>query len=239
MHLFKCPACGHRYEVPDERLGKKLMCKKCNGVFRAMPEDSLQQALAPLKEEAEKEEASPPARVQKVLQNSSVVQQAVNNWPLAIDGAVPGAISGILAGVVVGIVYGAATGEAVAQALVGFITGFGLGALLGAVAGMSGGLSAGENSSKPVIATALLGAVVGLIVGLIIGDSSCLLWGALAGGVGGIFWRLLCGWVERSASLPTGTSEKQRELVDEHESKKQRRPGRASREDVLNYHPHY
>ena len=238
MDLFKCPSCGHKYELTVDHVGKKLMCKKCNAAFRASPENRIQQALiAPAEAKAEMEEPAPPALVQKALENSSlVIDKAKKNSSLAIEGAVPGAMGGIVAGIVAGIVSGVPNGEAVGPALLGFVVGFSIGVFLGAVAGTSGALTRSDSGTKPVLTTALLGGVTGAVVGVLIGGDWCTLWGALAGTVGAAWWPWLCNRVEQSMALPTESAGEAQEPADQYGGKRNRR---NSTEDVLHYHHHH
>src|SRR5262249_35088009 len=107
VHLFKCPACGHKHSIPEELLGKKLTCKACDEVFPL----SLSKALPdPASRSVKKTDQPWRANIfQKVLADPSV----------AVDGAIPGAVSGILAGVLVpilvGIVSSVGAGETISK----------------------------------------------------------------------------------------------------------------------------
>ena len=87
MNLCKCPSCGHKHRVADERLGKKIRCVACDEMFTAKPSKRIKESAAP----ASGAEASEDLGRQ-------LVTKTLGDPARVLDGAILGAISGVLAG---------------------------------------------------------------------------------------------------------------------------------------------
>src|ERR1700758_4750359 len=91
VHVFRCPTCGHKYSIPEEKLGSKVVCKECEEVFPL----TLSKALP--------EPTSRPGKKADQPRQAKILQKVLGDTSAAVDGAIPAAISGILAGVLVPI----------------------------------------------------------------------------------------------------------------------------------------
>ena len=212
-HVFKCPACGHKHSIPEELLGKKLICKVCDEVFPL----SLRKALP--------DPASRPVQKTDQPWRSKILRKVVPDPSMAVDGAIPGAVSGILAGVLVpilvGIVSPVGAGETISKVMLGFVWGFGLGAFLGALLGVIGRRLDPTFQIEPGYTMLLGGGVIGTLVVILVEPVRWLPFGAGIGALGANLWPLLCKRVESTAFRPSPNVQEE-DASQEDEAKSQR-----------------
>jgi hypothetical protein len=192
-HFLKCPACGHKHRASNDRVGKKLMCSKCNEVFPFSPTPA---TAAP---------SSPPEGPGATL-GLQFVKKAMGDPSAALDGALPGAASGLLAGIfgalVVGLVRGESVGEIVAKILLGFVVGFGMGTFLGAILGAYGRRHRPDLRIEPGRALLAGGAVIGSLVVALVENFRWIPVGAGLGAIGAVLWTWLCNRLEAAVHAP-------------------------------------
>jgi hypothetical protein len=198
-HKMRCPTCGHRHQIDDDRSGQKMMCVKCEEIFRCPPKESTVEPLGP-------GAGADEARGLKFL------KRALGNPAAALDGALPGAASGLFAGVLgtalVGVFTGASVGEIIGTMLLGFVVGFGVGTTLGAVFGVWARRLRPDMRIEAGFRLLAGGAVIGSVVVGVAGGLRWLALGAAFGSVGALLWPLLCSQVETAQSpRKPGTSE--------------------------------
>jgi hypothetical protein len=213
VHLFKCPACGHKHSIPEELLGKKLICKACDEVFPLSPSKVLPDpASLPVKK------TDPPWR-------AKILRKVLADPSAAVDGAIPGAVSGILAGVLVpllvGIVSSVGVGETISKVMLGFVWGFGLGAFLGALLGVTGRRLDPAFRIESGYALLLWGGVIGTLAVILVEPVRWLPFGAAIGALGANLWPLVCKRVESAAFRPNPKVQEE-DASNEEEAESQR-----------------
>jgi hypothetical protein len=198
-HQARCPTCGHKQRIDDDRSGKKMMCVECEEILRCPPKEST----------VEPPDPGPGADEARGLK---LLKRALGNPAAALDGALPGAASGLLAGVLgtalVGFFTAASVGEIIATMLLGFVIGFGVGTTLGAVFGVWARRLRPDLRIEAGFRLLAGGAVIGSVVVGVVAGLRWLALGAAIGSVGALLWPLLCSRVETAQSpWKPGTSE--------------------------------
>lgn len=215
---FRCPICGRKHEVPEERIGRRIKCLECNEIFTTYRGAGAAGKGAAPKDASRNGEAL----------GRSLVEKTLGDPAAALDGAIPGAISGILTGVVVAILYSickdSATedswgtfGTTVGSLMWGFILGFALGTSIGALYGAASRFV----KLKPRTSAFLTGTTVGVLVGFLVGGFQWVPWGA-AGAAVGAFGAVLCAILFEKAKEPEFVPSPVHLDEDDHEDYDQR-----------------
>ncbi len=196
LHEFRCPSCGHKLRVPEDRLGREVRCQACNEAFAAARGRAVSRT-----EEVQKDEEPAPSLLVRLGKKTGAEKAVV------LEGAIGAALAGIVVGVLVGAIAGGsrqATNEAlggtvggvISGIFFGFIIGFGAGTLIGGLIGASGKLFGLLFTLTARRAAVLGGLLTGGAMALIVGNRQWAAVGVPLGGVASYLWSLVSSWAE-------------------------------------------
>jgi hypothetical protein len=204
--FVRCPLCGSKQQVSEDRIGKRVRCAGCEEVFAA----SLAEGGAQAKPRS--------ARKPNISPRLPWFRRVIGDPSAAVDGSIPGAFSGVLAGVlgalVAGVVSMQAPGTILGVMLLGFVIGFAIGTLLGALLGVCVKHFHPDFHFYVGWASALGGAVIGTIVVTFVENFRWVPIGAGFGALGFNLWLLFCTRVETTLNSPTPPASEGEESLD-------------------------